>query len=241
VDEDGLLACFDNCPNDWNPGQENADRNFVDTSPPYVVATDDKTWPMSDAMGDACDNDDDNDGLSDSDEGSGASCAGIVTNPLLADSDQGMPQTAANGDRFLDGAECILGTNPTDLASKPVTFPNASNQCAIHLGVTVFIDTDGDRIRDWIEFCHYGTNPAVADTDGDAIGGMDGDGGKDGCEVASINGDQVVNSGDQGKLASGINHTQPYHSGVDLTKDGILNSGDQGLMASFISLPGQCP
>jgi hypothetical protein len=220
-DEDNVDVGVDNCLAISNPGQENSDANFVDTSPPYVVAIDDKTWPNSDILGDACDADDDNDGITDADETTGAACGGIITNPLLFDTD---------GDQARDGAECALGTNPTSAASEPLlTACGAAG------------DADGDKIATRIEFCYYGTNTASVDSDGDAVGGLDGDGGRDGCEIASINGDQVVSSGDQGKLASGISGSTPYHAGVDINKDGLLNSGDQGTMASFISPPGQCP
>ena len=39
----------------------------------------------------------------------------------------------------------------------------------------------------------------------------------------------------------GISGAVVYHVGVDLNKDGVLNSIDQGMMASFIVPPGQCP
>jgi hypothetical protein len=186
-----------------------------------VEAIDDKTWPNSDALGDACDTDDDNDGISDADEASGAACGGFITDALLFDTD---------GDRARDGAECSIGTDPTSALSFP-----ALADCG------TAGDADGDKIATRIEFCYYGSSTTVADSDGDAVGGLDGDGGRDGCEIASINADQVVSSGDQGKLASGITGSVPYHVGIDLNKDGLLNSGDQGTMASFISPPGQCP
>ena len=176
----------DNCPADSNSPQLNADGNYIDNSPPYAPATDDKTHPNSDNMGDACDPDDDNDGITDSDETSGADCDGVVTDALLRDTD---------GDRFLDGAECTMNSDPTSAASRPFI-----STC----GATV--DEDGDKIASRIEYCFYNSNPFVTDTDGD--GALDG--GKDGCEVASLNADRIVNSLDQGMLASGISGAQPY-------------------------------
>ena len=58
-----------------------------------------------DGMGDVCDDDDDNDGLSDSQEGLHG------TNPLVADTD---------GDGFDDGVEVAAGTDPND----PNDFPS---------------------------------------------------------------------------------------------------------------------
>jgi hypothetical protein len=208
---------FDNCPSDYNPAQTNTDGNFIDNSPPYSPAVDDKTWVNSDAAGDACDADDDNDGLVDTVEATGAACGTIVTDSVLRDTD---------GDRVLDGAECALGTDPTLSSSKPV-----SADCGL-AG-----DTDGDRISNRLEYCFYNSNPNAVDTDSDsALNGA-----KDGCEVVSINADRIVSSGDQGLLAVGVSGAQPYTVNLDINKDGVLSSGDQGLMATFISPGGQCP
>ena len=217
TDEDGVNDSIDNCDETDNVDQLNSDPNFVDNSPPYSTSVDDKTWPNSDTAGDACDTDDDNDGRSDTDEASGAGCATVATNPLLRDSD---------GDRFLDGAECALGFDPTSAASKPLL---------ADCGATG--DADGDKIATRLEFCFYNTNPAVIDTDGDAAL----DGAKDGCEIASINGDRIVSSIDQGMLAQGVIGGAGYTVNVDINKDGVLNSIDHGIVASFIVPPGQCP
>jgi hypothetical protein len=216
-DGDALADQADNCPMVANFAQTNSDRNFVDNSPPYAPAVDDKTWPMSDKPGDQCDADDDNDGIPDSDEVSGALCSGKVTNSLVRDTD---------GDRYLDGPECFLGTDPTNAASSP---PITSCGTAA--------DSDADKINNRIEFCFYGSSIASSDSDGDRLT----DGGKDGCEVASLNGDRIVNSADQLMLAQGISGSVAYATGVDTNKDGVLNSGDQLLMALFISPSGQCP
>jgi hypothetical protein len=75
-DGDGVIDTLDNCPNDPNPLQENND---------------------GDGQGDVCDPDDDNDGLSDTEEGT------LGTNPLLADTD---------GDGVSDYDETLYDTIP---------------------------------------------------------------------------------------------------------------------------------
>jgi hypothetical protein len=201
-----------------NASQANTDGNFIDNTPP--APQDDKTWPNSDALGDACDADDDNDGISDADEITGAACAGKISDPLDADTDN---------DRALDGPECVLGTDPTSSASKPTQAMCGAN-----------VDSDSDRLKDWTEFCGYNTSNASTDSDGD----MALDGAKDGCEAASLNGDRVVNSGDQLLMVIEIlRELSPSLRLVsyDINKDGAVNSGDQLMLALFMSPSGQCP
>ncbi len=209
-DADGWLNAEDNCPNDANNAQSNADANFVSNAP--VFAQTDATWINSDSAGDACDTDDDNDGRLDGDEATGAGCSGFVTDALLRDSD---------GDRVLDGPECVRGTDPTSAASKP-----AVTACG-PAG-----DSDSDKIGDRIENCNYGSNPTNANTDGDLC--------TDGREVASLNPDTTVNVADMGMLASEIVRIggAPKIVNIDINKDGAYNPGDQGILASRF---GACP
>jgi dockerin type I repeat protein len=61
-------------------------------------------------------------------------------------------------------------------------------------------------------------------------------------EVASLNLDAIVNSGDQRTLAKESQRSTPPPklANVDLNRDGALNSGDQLYVAKLIG-PGKCP
>jgi hypothetical protein len=231
-DGDAIGGATDNCPFDANALQEHSDTNFTDQTPPSTQ--DDRTWPMSDSTGDACDTDDDNDGILDVNEAAGCNASGPLS-PTNRDTD---------GDRVLDGAECALTTNPASAASKPT-----AAACAAFLGVGASVDTDGDRIFDRVEYCGYNTNRLLLDSDGDqdatplnpnpAVNLI-----KDGCEAASLNNDRVVNSADQLLIAleitREIDQTLRLKS-MDINKDGGVNSGDQLLMVGFIVVLGSCP
>lgn len=195
-DGDGVVDASDNCPTVPNPGQENADR-IIRLNPPK--AFDDVTRPNSDLLGDACDADDDNDGLSDTAEAAGCPGRG-PTNTLAIDTDL---------DRFIDSAECSLGTDPNDINSKPAT-----TAC----GATG--DGDGDGVSTRNEFCFYGTSDANVNTDGDTCSDVK--------EVMSVNADQSVNVLDLQQIAQSIVANYPVPAtpdryDFDVTKDGSIN------------------
>ncbi len=219
ADGDLIPDVVDNCPTVANYGQTNYDRNLVNLHPakPY----DDLTRANSDLLGDACDPDIDNDGLSNTDElnlGPGGSshalCPGATaaTDPSKEDTD---------GDRYLDGAECALGTDPTNPASKPATADCGPSG-----------DADGDGVRDVIEICFYDTNPQATNTDGDGCG--------DAKEIASVDGNLTVNSTDLQQIATAFGpSTNPgYILDFDMDKNGTINSTDLQFAASHF---GACP
>jgi hypothetical protein len=217
TDCDNILDATDNCQVVPNPNQANNDRNFISNAPSTTI--NDATLANSDDIGDDCDADDDNDGLTDVAEASSQPCPSATspTDPLKLDTD---------GDNFTDGMECASGSDPSDGLNNPgFSFCDTTS------------DGDSDGLPDRLETCFYNTDPGSDDSDGDRAT----NGARDGCEVASINGDRTVNSGDQGLLAAGVSHAIAYHRNLDLNKDGAVSSGDQGLMASFIRLPGRCP
>jgi sugar lactone lactonase YvrE len=223
LDGDGSGDILDNCAAIANPDQANNDRNFIDTGP---LPQDDVTRPNSDEAGDACDSDDDNDGLTDIEEAIGCNGSGPL-NPFSGDTD---------GDRVLDKAECLLGSNPALASSAPpaIVLPDADmdgvpDQYDPNDAAT---DSDGDKVSDRVEFRFYNTNLSSPNTDGDTCG--------DGREVASINGDNTVNVADMGITASrfGNSTTPQYLVQLDTNKDGTINVADMGIIASLF---GACP
>lgn len=165
ADGDGVPDGTDNCPAVPNPDQRNTDAAPIPVGRGSGIlingAEYDTTVPNADGLGDACDPDDDNDGLPHTSEGvfpaTACLAASAAADPLAADSD---------GDGVVDGEECALGTDPASAASKPPP----DNTC---------VDTDGDHVRDALEVRGWGTDPNNADSDGDGL--------PDGVEVYIVN------------------------------------------------------
>lgn len=230
-DGDGVPDSVDDCPNVYNPGQENHDGNVIDLHV-YGKRFNDVTRPNYDMLGDACDSDADNDMLANTDElalgpggASHALCptASANTDPLKADTD---------GDRVLDGAECMLGTDPANAASFPPRIPAGDSDrdgltdvFELKIGTNPFkADTDGDKLSDGLEFKYYGTDPRMVSSNGQIC--------SDGRSVGSINGDLTVSSLDLFHIAVAINTGTMYVPDFDLNKDGAINVSDLALAAS---------
>jgi hypothetical protein len=212
----------DNCILVANPGQQNNDANFIDL--PLIAIVDDGTRVNSDALGDLCDPDDDNDGLTDTAEASTpcASASG-ATDPLKVDSD---------ADLFADTYECLVGTNPASAASvPPAIVANDGDGDGLSNGIEAFlgtnpndVDSDDDKIADGIEVRGHGSNPLS--------GEMDGDGCIDGIEIASIDTDHKVSSIDLALVAQhfGPGTSLAYVREFDINRDGKISSIDLSLI-----------
>jgi streptogramin lyase len=218
----------DNCPLVPNASQANSDGGTIDNGP--VVAGEDITNPWSDNLGDACDDDDDNDWLEDGDE------AAAGTSPSNRDGD---------GDRVLDGAEVLLGSDPLSSGSRPLCsgIVDADRDCLpAHLeqffGTSDSIrDTDGDGFNDGVEVKGWGTSPTLRNSDGDRC--------DDDKEMAEVNGDGVVNALDymlvvrrafkiQDDDPNDGNPNPDYDMQVsvawDVNRDGVVNAIDPQLV-----------
>ena len=222
-DLDGLDGPSDNCPNAYNPDQINSDRDFVDLSS-WNKPFNDLTWPASDQMGDACDDDADNDGLNNDVEELGCPPSSAPTDPHVRDSDN---------DLILDGPECALGSDPMNPASRPLT-PAANDPDRDQLSTLVELflgtdpgkrDTDGDKVYDGVEYLSYGSSPTKRNTDGDACA--------DAYEAASVNTDKVVSSLDLliVALSYGTAGGPKYVRDFDVNRDGAINATDLALAA----------
>lgn len=218
-DADGVPDATDNCPNTPNADQLNTDSAPIVTA---GVGPADVTIAMSDAAGDACDTDDDNDGILDVNETAGCNGSGPL-NPLAADTD---------GDRVIDGAECALGSNPGSAASRPAVGGADTDRDGLSDAFEASIggnpnnpDSDGDGITDGVEYKGYGTSPIVVDSDGDGC--------SDGREIASVDANKLVNSTDLLIVAS--NFGQPSRPNLDINKNGAINSADLLLVTTLFN------
>ena len=240
TDGDGFFDSVDNCPLVANPDQLNTDADPIDNGP--VVAGDDVTVPSGDGLGDACDDDDDNDWMQETGTnalgvpGEDVGCNGSgPTNPLKADSD---------GDMVVDGAECLLGSNPNDANSKPSCngFVDNDHDCIPNSVEALFgssdsiRDTDGDGFNDAMEIKGWGTSPTERDSDVDAC--------DDDKEIADVYGDKVADGADCTLIAERVykirdddpNDGDPnpdndmvVSPAFDINRDGTVNGQDRTL------------
>jgi len=208
-DGDGVLDGADNCPVVYNPDQLNSDGGRRANG--AGIAGEWASNPSQDKLGDACDPDDDNDGL-----------------PDVAENELSCPyrlQGDSDGDRALDGFEVATGYDPCNALSKPAWGGGS--------------DLDGDGLQDGLERSGYNTCAFTGDaipgysactvpTD------SDGDGCSDTLEALDINGDRAVDIADQLWLARRMINLLPVSDSdrvFDLDKDGYIDIADQLRMA----------
>jgi hypothetical protein len=215
-DEDTVPGGADNCPFDPNTSQENGDASIGNGS---TLAGHDTTNPVGDAAGDACDTDDDNDGVPD---GGDPDPSGDNTYDDDAD---GLGASPYGGDPSDDG--------PSWDSNEDGVRDGAAASCSL---ASTVLDTDGDDLIDSWEVCFWGTDLAAPDTDGDGM--------SDCLEAVDTDGNGFRNFGDV--INSARAALLPAASfgkdgDFDLTGDGHLNFGDVFAAAERALLGGRCP
>jgi DNA-binding beta-propeller fold protein YncE len=159
TDSDTIADGLDNCPLVANTSQQNTD---------------------ADGFGNACDADDDGDGLDDSvetDTGVFVSASDTGTSPLLFDTD---------GDSLSDAIERATGlwVSASDPGTSPVNDDTdgdgwndaTETNTGIYVSISntgshpLLIDTDGDGANDGLDNCLFAPNPNQLNTDGDDFG-----------------------------------------------------------------------
>ncbi len=239
-DGDGVTDAIDNCPTVYNPDQTNSDGGRRPNG--SRIAGEWASNPSQDKMGDACDPDDDNDGLPDASEAlcrpgaefscSPATCScdlAVGTRPTATTCklDRCDPLNAdTDGDRVVDGYEVANGYDPLNPLSKP-TWVGGS-------------DSDADGLLDGVERGGYNS----CAFNGDTTPGWatcvvpqdsDGDGCSDMVEVLDIDGNRRADIGDFLLLTMrkiGVTPPDPVSDGIfDVDKNTRIDVGDQLLQA----------
>jgi hypothetical protein len=182
ADVDGVPDGVDNCITTPNPNQGNND---------------------SDALGDICDPDDDNDGQSDVDE---IACGSDPLNggSKSPDNDNDNIPDCVDPDDDNDGVSDATDNCPF------VSNPSQANNDGDGLGDACDSDDDNDGVLDGVDNCPFTPNPSQANNDGD------GDG--DACDADDDN-DGVLDGADNCPFT-------PNSSQVDTDGDGIGNACD---------------
>jgi len=204
TDGDGVPDTLDNCPLIYNPDQLNTDGQRRPNG--LQIDGDWASNPAQDKLGDACDPDDDNDALPDSQE-----FDDHCPYRLVADSD---------GDTVLDGYEVAMEANPCDPASMPMC--------------TGGTDGDGDGFPDCMEHSGYNTcafsgDPSPGYTSCASPTDSDGDGCEDWIEIVDVNGSRQANVVDILLIARRAFNITPASDSdyvFDINKSGAVNIAD---------------
>ena len=197
----------DNCPDVPNPNNINLDCDIPEA--------------QCDDLGDACDPDDDGDGICDPGE-SDASCTGsdncaVVYNPGQEDSDGDGYGDACEGDRDGDGVEDTADNCPDDAN------PNQEDLDSDGTGDACDADIDGDSVDNTSDNCPNTPNLGQEDLDSDGLG--------DACDDSD--GDGVVDAIDNCPLVANADQADYDGDGLGDACDNFTDSDNDGFEDSI--------
>ena len=137
-----------------------------------------------------------------------------------------------DGDRTNDGTEIKCGSDPLNPASNltgvDTDHDRLPDACEILYGTNPNVaDTDGDGLNDGAEVRYWMTNPLVADSDADGCG--------DAPEAASVNNDRVVNVIDLQIVAGNFGQVPATFRPYDTNGDGYINVLDLQFIATQLN------
>jgi hypothetical protein len=229
-DADGVVDSVDNCRSAANAPQTNSDSG----PPPPAwhtggwgngpdVPDEDWTVASGDLTGDACDADDDNDGLPDVQDGPILSACNPAfdgtpanhPNPAGGDTtitDANGPSWDTDGDHVQDGVECVAGTNPRSGSSADRT------ACSNYVGAPIESDADGDGLKDGWEVCAWRTDRFGSNADGDGLG--------DCREAMDVTGNGAITGGDYTFITQAAFGLIAADWIFDINGNGTVTNGD---------------
>ena len=217
-DNDDLLACMDNCPTHYNPGQTDTDLDGVGDACDncLLLANADQADADDDGAGDGCDICPGADDFAYSDSDTLRDC--LDNCPVIANNDQ----IDSDGDGAGDACDLCPGYDD-GLDADVDGVPDACDICP---GYSDLIDTDTDGVPDGCDVC-----PGF-DDNADA----DGDEWADGCDNCST----VYNPDQADGNSNGVGDVCDYICG-DANGDRMVNVGDAVFMIAYIFKGGQAP
>jgi hypothetical protein len=202
-----------------------------------TIPGDDDTVPNGDGMPDLCDLDDDDDGLTDTDEATGASCGGAITNvntdiayTSLSSPGDGGTSWDSDGDVVSDGVECAIGTNPLIPTGPGGGGATDRQACQAAAGGTADDDVDG-ILNQW-EVCKHRSLPSGAgSTD------SDDDGLNDCIEILDVNGNGLAAAADATLIARATAGIDPGGdmAAFDINGNGAVAAADRTLLLRLIN------
>ncbi len=229
VAEDGPAATRDNCPTIANPDQKNTDMGFAATA----------TMPAGDGLGDACDDDDDADGVLDVDEvAAGSDPLDRASNPKDLDGDGFSNESGAT-----PFDNCPTVANPTQINTDRDFLAVNGMPAGDGLGDACDDDDDADGFTDDAEIA-AGSDPLKRastphDLDGDGVPNSndlcpghddaqdaDKDGIPDGCDADTKDGPNADRDGDGVPNGRDAFPDDPLRSS-DLDGDGVADDGPE--------------